>query len=83
MRLELHQLERRWEHLRVRHPAWGIVPPTYFAPDDDSRSGIVSDSVVRVAVEDWYRFFAQSGQVEIAITLPIAFLKERESINGL
>lgn len=21
MRLELHQLERRWEHLRVRHPA--------------------------------------------------------------
>lgn len=21
MQLELHQLERRWEHLRVRHPA--------------------------------------------------------------
>src|ERR1043165_5476378 len=21
MRLELHQLDRRWEHLRVRHPA--------------------------------------------------------------
>ena len=21
MRLEFHQLERRWEHLRVRHPA--------------------------------------------------------------
>src|SRR5262249_43766469 len=69
--------------LRVRHPAWGIVPPTYFAPDDDSRSGTVSDSVVRLAVEDWYRFFAQSGQVEIAINLPIAFLNDRESINCL
>ena len=44
--------------LRVRHPAWRIVPPTYFAPDDYSRSGTVSDSVVRLAVEDWYWFFA-------------------------
>ena len=69
--------------LRVRHPAWRIVPPTYFAPDDYSRSGTVSDSVVRLAVEDWYWFFAQSGHVEIAINLPIAFLNDRESINCL
>jgi hypothetical protein len=67
----------------VRHPAWGIVPPAYFAPDDDSLSGAVSDSAVRLAVEDWYRFFAQSGQVEIAINLPIAFQNDRESINCL
>ena len=65
----------------MRHPAWGIVPPTYFEPDDYSRSGTVSGSVVRLAVEDWYRFFTQSGQVEIAINLPIAFLNDRESIN--
>jgi EAL domain-containing protein (putative c-di-GMP-specific phosphodiesterase class I) len=68
--------------LRVRHPAWGIVPPAYFAPDDD-RSGAVSDAVIRRAVEDWYRFFAPSCPVETAINLPIAVLTDPEAISRL
>jgi EAL domain-containing protein (putative c-di-GMP-specific phosphodiesterase class I) len=67
--------------LRVRHPAWGIVPPAYFAPDDDDRSGAVSDAVICRAVGDWHRFFAQGGPVETAINLPIGVLKDNGSIN--
>lgn len=70
-------------HLRVRHPAWGIVPPAYFAPDDSSGSEGVSNAVISRAVEDWHRFFAQNGPVETAINLPAAVLKDRQAIDRL
>ena len=44
---------------RVRHPAWGIVPPAYFAPEDSGSPDAVSDAVISRAVEDWHRFFAE------------------------
>jgi EAL domain-containing protein (putative c-di-GMP-specific phosphodiesterase class I) len=68
--------------LRVHHPAWGIVPPAYFAADDDC-SGAVSDAVTSRAVSDWHRFFAQSGPIETAINLPITMLTDPESISRL
>jgi len=37
---------------RVRHPAWGIVPPAYFAPEDSGSPDAVSDAVISRAVED-------------------------------
>jgi len=70
--------------LRVRHPAWGIVPPAYLVPcDGDPRFPPLSDSVISCAVEDWYYFFAQHGPIETAINLPIAFLQEPDSIGRL
>jgi EAL domain-containing protein (putative c-di-GMP-specific phosphodiesterase class I) len=70
--------------LRVRHPAWGIVPPAYLVPcDGDPRFPPLSDSVIRCAVEDWYYFFAQHGPIETAINLPLAFLQEPDSIGRL
>jgi len=60
--------------LRVRHPAWWIVPPAYLVPcDGDPRLPPLSDSVISCAVEDWYYFFAQHGPIETAINLPLAF----------
>jgi EAL domain-containing protein (putative c-di-GMP-specific phosphodiesterase class I) len=70
--------------LRVRHPAWGIVPPAYFVPDDgDPQFHPVSDSVISRVVDDWHYFFAQHGPIETAINLPIAFLQDPESIGRL
>ena len=70
--------------LRVRHPAWGIVPPAYFVPNDgDPRFRPISESVISRAVDDWYYFFAQGGPIETAINLPIAFLEDPESVSQL
>jgi EAL domain-containing protein (putative c-di-GMP-specific phosphodiesterase class I) len=68
---------------RVRHPAWGIVPPAYFAPEDSGSPDAVSDAVISRAVEDWHRFFAQSGPIEIGINLPTAVLTDSEAIGRL
>lgn len=70
--------------LRIRHPAWGIVPPAYLVPPDgDPRFPALSDSVISCAVEDWHYFFAQHGPIETAINLPIAFLQEPDSVSRL
>ncbi|HEX2379326.1 MAG TPA: hypothetical protein VHI74_01100 [Methyloceanibacter sp.] len=38
--------------LRVRHPAWGILPPAYFAPEGSGSVDAVSDAVISRAVEE-------------------------------
>src|SRR4026208_1427497 len=38
---------------RVRHPAWGIVPPAYFAPEDSGSPDAVSDAGVRRGGGGW------------------------------
>jgi EAL domain-containing protein (putative c-di-GMP-specific phosphodiesterase class I) len=70
--------------LRVHHPFWGILPPTYFiANDGDPRLRSVSEVVINCAIADWYRFFGEGGPVEIAINLPIAFLQDAEAVHYL
>ncbi|MEX1059705.1 MAG: EAL domain-containing response regulator [Methyloceanibacter sp.] len=70
--------------LRVRHPAWGIVPPAYLVPNDgDPRFPPLSDSVISCAVDDWHYFFAQRGPIETSINLPMTFLQEPDSISRL
>jgi EAL domain-containing protein (putative c-di-GMP-specific phosphodiesterase class I) len=70
--------------LRIRHPAWGIVPPAYLVPGDgDPHFPPLSDSVINCAIEDWYYFFAQHGPIETAINLPIAFLQEPDQVSRL
>jgi EAL domain-containing protein (putative c-di-GMP-specific phosphodiesterase class I) len=70
--------------LRLRHPTWGIVPPEYFiANDGDPRLRSVSETVIGCAIYDWNDFFAENGPVEIAINLPIAFLRDPDSISRL
>jgi EAL domain-containing protein (putative c-di-GMP-specific phosphodiesterase class I) len=70
--------------LRLRHPTWGIVPPEYFiANDGDPRLRSVSETVIACAIDDWHDFFAERSPVEIAINLPIAFLRDPDSISRL
>ena len=43
--------------IRIRHPAWGIVSPAYFIPDDgDPHLRAISDFVIGRAIEDWRGF---------------------------
>jgi EAL domain-containing protein (putative c-di-GMP-specific phosphodiesterase class I)/CheY-like chemotaxis protein len=68
---------------RVRHPTWGIVPPSQFIPvDGDPQFRVLSEFVVSRAVSDWHAL-AQHGPIEIAINLPVSVLHEPESVVDL
>jgi EAL domain-containing protein (putative c-di-GMP-specific phosphodiesterase class I) len=70
--------------LRIRHPAFGIVPPAYLVPEDgDPRFAPLSDCVISRAVDDWFYFFTQRGPIETAINLPLGFLEDPEAISRL
>jgi EAL domain-containing protein (putative c-di-GMP-specific phosphodiesterase class I)/CheY-like chemotaxis protein len=70
--------------IRMRHPTWGVVPPSYFIPDDsDPHSRALSEFVVGQAVDDWRYFVVQSGPIEIAINLPVDFLRDPDSLRTL
>jgi EAL domain-containing protein (putative c-di-GMP-specific phosphodiesterase class I) len=69
--------------LRVRHPSLGILPPSYcIANDRDPRLRSLSDVVIKRAIADWYRF-VETGFVELAINLPLAFLQDAEAVDCL
>jgi EAL domain-containing protein (putative c-di-GMP-specific phosphodiesterase class I) len=70
--------------IRMRHPTWGIVAPANFIPhDSDPHFRALSEFVIRRAVEDWRYFVDQHGPVEVAINLPISFLKDPKSVKSL
>jgi EAL domain-containing protein (putative c-di-GMP-specific phosphodiesterase class I)/CheY-like chemotaxis protein len=79
--LALHSAEAL---ARIRHPAWGVVPPAYFIPDDgDPHFRALSEYVISTAINDWGGFAARQGPMQIAINLPVAYLAEPESIASL
>lgn len=70
--------------IRLRHPAWGVVPPASFISDDsdpDFRS--LSEFVVTRALDDWRYFLTQRGPVHLSINLPMNFLANAESVSRL
>jgi EAL domain-containing protein (putative c-di-GMP-specific phosphodiesterase class I)/CheY-like chemotaxis protein len=79
--LALHSAEAL---ARIRHPAWGVVPPAYFIPDDgDPHFRALSEYVISTAITDWGGFAARQGPMRIAINLPVAYLAEPKSIVDL
>lgn len=79
--LALHSVEAL---ARIRHPAWGVVPPAYFIPDDgDPHFHALSEYVIGTAINDWGGFAARQGPMEIAINLPVAYLEDPASVIGL
>jgi EAL domain-containing protein (putative c-di-GMP-specific phosphodiesterase class I) len=70
--------------IRMRHPAWGIVPPAHFTPDgDDPHFSALSTFIMSRAAEDWLRFVAEYGNVELAINLPVTFFQHPTAIQHL
>jgi EAL domain-containing protein (putative c-di-GMP-specific phosphodiesterase class I)/CheY-like chemotaxis protein len=70
--------------VRMRHPAWGVVPPAYFIPDDkDPYFRSLSEFVVGRAVEDWRYLLEQQGPVDLSINLPVSLLGDRQAVRNL
>jgi EAL domain-containing protein (putative c-di-GMP-specific phosphodiesterase class I)/CheY-like chemotaxis protein len=70
--------------VRMRHPAWGVVPPAYFIRDDkDPHFRALSEFVVGRAVDDWHYLLEQQGPVDLSINLPVSFLRDRQALRNL
>jgi EAL domain-containing protein (putative c-di-GMP-specific phosphodiesterase class I)/CheY-like chemotaxis protein len=70
--------------IRLRHPTWGVVPPAYFIPDDgDPHFRALSEFVIEQAIADWHYFVDSYKPVELAINLPLAYLKDPASLGEL
>lgn len=70
--------------VRLRHPAWGVVPPAYFIRDaNDPHHRALSEFVIGRAIEDWHYLLAQHGPVDLSINLPVSFLQDHQAVRGL
>lgn len=70
--------------LRARHPSLGIVPPKYFVETPgECRLRAISEAVIKRVTNDWYRLLVARSSVEIAINLPIAFLRDEGAFDYL
>ena len=70
--------------VRMRHPAWGVVPPAYFIPDDkDPHFRGLSEFVVGRAIEDWRYLLESQGPVDLSINLPVSFFGNAAAVRDL
>ena len=70
--------------VRMRHPAWGVVPPAYFIPDDkDPHFRALSEFVVGRAIEDWRYLLESQGPVDLSINLPVSFFGDTLAVRDL
>ena len=70
--------------VRMRHPAWGVVPPAYFIPDDkDPHFRALSEFVVGRAIEDWRYLLESQGPVDLSINLPVSFFGDTDAVRDL
>ena len=68
----------------MRHPAWGVVPPAYFIPDDkDPHFRALSEFVVGRAIEDWRYLLESQGPVDLSINLPVSFFGDAAAVRDL
>jgi EAL domain-containing protein (putative c-di-GMP-specific phosphodiesterase class I)/CheY-like chemotaxis protein len=70
--------------VRMRHPAWGVVPPAYFIPDDkDPHFRSLSEFVIGRAIEDWRYLLESQGPVDLSINLPVSFFADAQAVRDL
>jgi EAL domain-containing protein (putative c-di-GMP-specific phosphodiesterase class I)/CheY-like chemotaxis protein len=70
--------------VRMRHPAWGVVPPAYFIPDDkDPQFRSLSEFVIGRAIEDWRYLLESQGPVDLSINLPVSFFADAQAVRYL
>jgi EAL domain-containing protein (putative c-di-GMP-specific phosphodiesterase class I) len=70
--------------IRMRHPAWGIVPPAYFIPGEgDPHFRALSEFVITRAMQDWAYFVTDYIPVDIAINMPAAILQDTRLVRRL
>lgn len=65
--------------LRIRHPIHDVLSPAFIAKDDLR----ISEFVIGHAIDDWRSFSRKHGHIEIAINLPISFLRASDAVNRI
>jgi EAL domain-containing protein (putative c-di-GMP-specific phosphodiesterase class I) len=61
-----------------------VVPPAYFIPEEDDPHFLrLSDFVIDRATQDWRYLLEQQRPTDIAINLPVSFLKNRQAVRDL
>lgn len=70
--------------VRMRHPTWGVVPPAYFIPDaHDPDLRDLSEFVIERALQDWHYLLERQSPVDLAINLPVSYLREPQAVRDL
>ena len=70
--------------VRIRHPIWGIMPPTSFTPtESDPHHHALSEFVVQQAMNDWVFFTEGRTPIEMTIHLPRAALEDSQFIDRM
>ena len=70
--------------VRMRHPAWGVVPPAYFIPDElDPHFQSLSEFVIGRAIEDWHYLLQHKGPVDLSVNLPLSYLGNDWTVREL
>jgi EAL domain-containing protein (putative c-di-GMP-specific phosphodiesterase class I) len=85
-KIDLHQMSLHSASAlaRVRHPDWGIIPPSCFLPSDgDPRFLALSEFVVQRAMRDWAHFAEFRPSIGLGIHLPMSILEDAEFIDDL
>jgi EAL domain-containing protein (putative c-di-GMP-specific phosphodiesterase class I)/CheY-like chemotaxis protein len=61
--------------IRMRHPTLGVVPPSFFMPDDtDPQHRKLSEFVLDQAIADWTYFAETKSIIEMTIHIPMSVL---------
>jgi len=70
--------------IRMRHPTWGVMPPACLnAADADPNFQALPQFVIGRALEDWRYFMAQRRRIQLAVSLPLSFFRNREAAQLL
>jgi EAL domain-containing protein (putative c-di-GMP-specific phosphodiesterase class I) len=70
--------------VRMRHPTWGVVPPSFFIPnEDDPDLNALSSFVVDRALADWSLFAKGHTPIEMTVHLPSTVLEQHDFIDGM
>lgn len=85
-KIDLQQMSLRGVETltRVRHPTWGIIPPSCFLPAaNDPRMRGLSEFVLRRSMADWTAFVARRPSIAMDIHLPLSILEDPEFIDRM
>ena len=68
--------------VRMRHPTWGIVPPSRFVPAADGHAlRLLSEFVVEHALADWSKLAHECAPIELAINVPVTVLQDLDFVR--
>ena len=85
-KIDLRQMALRGAEalIRMRHPTWGVVPPSSFIPGEaDPQLRVLSEFVIGRAMADWTAFIRGGQSIEMTVHLPMSVLEDSGFIDRM